>query len=363
MPSDSAQAAKRNALTIEQIRILRLALGTAVSLWFSQFVAWDMSFVAPVITMFMLALPLPALKVKSGLMFVLVMTGCMYGGGMLLLPALVNQPAVGVLLLVLALFWSFYYTAKGGSALLGTFATLGIALTAAIGSVDIDAVFILASSIGFATAVGIIFVWIAHAILPDSAASDAAAPGSAPGKQPAEPPDLHEARWSAFRSLLIVFPVAFWFLLSSASTAYLPVMLKVASMGQQTTNEGTRQAANSLISSTVIGGVLAVIGWNVLSVAPTLPVYTLFVALAGLVIGPRVFKGPGMQPDGAMWSYAYLTMIVVLAPAVMDSMSGAPAGAKFWDRLIMFGGTAVYALAAIYVVDAFKPRRLWDQEA
>ena len=355
MPSDDTSSVRRG-LTIEQTRILRLAFGTAISLWFSQVVAWDMSFVAPVITMFMLALPLPAPTPKSGLMFVLVMTGCMYGGTVLL-PTLVNQPAVGVLLLILALFWSFYYTAKGGSALLGTFATLGIALTAAIGSVSIDAVFMLANSIGFATAVGIVFVWVAHALLPDSAAVDAIPPGSAPKRPPPSPPDLVEARWSAFRSFLIVFPVAMWFLVSSASTAYLPVMLKVASMGQQTTNEGTRQAAHSLIASTVIGGALAIVGWNLLTLVPTLPVYTLIIALAGLLIGPRVFKGQGMQADGAMWSYAYLTMIVILAPAVMDSASGAPAGAKFWDRLLMFGGTGLYALAAVYIVDAFKPRR------
>ncbi|MDJ0938683.1 MAG: DUF2955 domain-containing protein [Woeseiaceae bacterium] len=352
MPSDAASAA-RDGLSIAQLRTLRLALGTALSLWFSQVVGWQMSFVAPVITMFLLALPLPAPKFRSGLLFVLVMTGCMYGGT-LLLPTLVNQPAVGVLLLVLALFWSFYYTASGGSAILGTFATLGIALTAAIGSVNIDAVFILANALGFATAVGILFVWIAYAILPDSVAYDALPSGVGPGKKAAEPPDAGEARWSAFRSLLIVFPVAAWFLLSAASTAYLPVMLKVASMGQQTTNEGTRQAAHSLIASTLIGGALAIIGWNVLTIAPTLPVYTLFIALAGLFVGPRVFKGLGMQPNGAMWSYAYLTMIVILAPAVMDSASGAPAGAKFWDRLLMFGGTALYALVAVYIVDAFR---------
>ncbi len=41
----------------------------------------------------------------------------------------------------------------------------------------------------------------------------------------------------------------------------------------------------------------------------------------------------------------------------MDSASGAPAGAKFWDRLIMFAGTALYAVVAVYVVDAFRPSR------
>ncbi len=37
------------------------------------------------------------------------------------------------------------------------------------------------------------------------------------------------------------------------------------------------------------------------------------------------FAGPGMHPAGAIWSYGYLTMIVVLAPAVLDSQAGAAA--------------------------------------
>ena len=105
-------------VTIEQTRILRLAAGTAISLWVSQVFAWPLSFIAPVITLFLLALPLPALPLKSAVAFVLVMLGSLYAGA-LLLPALNFQPAVGLLLLVLALFWSFYFTAKGGSAVLG----------------------------------------------------------------------------------------------------------------------------------------------------------------------------------------------------------------------------------------------------
>ena len=64
-----------------------------------------------------------------------------------------------------------------------------------------------------------------------------------------------------------------------------------------------------------------------------------------------------MAPNGGTWSYAYLTMIVILAPAVLDNASGAPAGAKFWDRLVMFLFAALYAVIAVYVVDAFRPRR------
>ena len=98
-----------SGMSIASVRILRLALGTALSLWFSQAVGWQMSFVAPVFTLLVLALPLPVLKLKQGIAFIAVLAAALYSG-MLLLPMLLEQPAVGLLLLTLALFWSFYFT-------------------------------------------------------------------------------------------------------------------------------------------------------------------------------------------------------------------------------------------------------------
>jgi hypothetical protein len=340
-------------MEIAHVRILRLALGTGLSMWVSQAVAWDLSFIAPVMTLFILALPLPALSLKMGIQFLAAMTLSMYAS-VLLLPWLLDYPLVGLLLLVLALFWSFYFTARGGSAVLGTFVTVGIALSTAIGSVNVDATLMLISGLIMNATIGIVFVWIAHALVPDSRAGGF--PGPA-GQQAAAALDGEEARWSALRSTLIVFPIAFWFMLSGASTSYVPVMIKVASMGQQATNEGARFAGRSLILSTIIGGIGAIIGWNVLSVVPELSVYALLIGLAGLVFGPRIFRGKGMHPDAATWSYAYLTMIVILAPAVMDTASGSSANVAFWSRLLMFALATLYGVAAVYVVDAFRPPR------
>ena len=342
-------------MNIASVRILRLALGTAVSLWFSQAVNWQMSFIAPIITMFMLALPTPAPKLKGGIGFIVILTGSLLVS-LLLLPPLQNQPLVGVILLVLALYWSFYFTATGGSAVIGTFATVGIAVSTAVGTVNLDVVLAIVSGLSFGAVVGLLFVWIAHAVLPDSLA---AAPDAAPAAKPpvADAPDLSAARWSAFRSLMIVLPIALWFLFSSASTAYVPVMIKVASMGQQATNDGARLAGRSLVMSTIIGGAGAIIGWQILSITPTLTIYTLVIALGGLLMGPKIFQGRGMHPQGSTWSYAFLTMIVILAPAVMDSAGGGSAGISFWQRLMMFGGTTIYAVGTIYVFDAFTASR------
>jgi hypothetical protein len=283
------------------------------------------------------------------------MTLSMYAS-LLLLPWLLDYQLVGLLLLILALFWSFYFTAKGGSPVLGTFVTVGIALSTAVGSVSVDATLMLISGMIMNAVIGIVFVWIAHALVPDALAGGF--PGPAAGKpQDTGAPDLSQARWSALRSTVIVFPIAFWFMLSGASTAYVPVMIKVASMGQQATNEGARLAGRSLIMSTIIGGIGAIIGWNVLSVVPELMMYALLVALGALIFGPRIFQGKGMHPEGGTWSYGYLTMIVILAPAVMDTASGSSADVAFWTRLLMFALATLYGVAAVYVVDAFRPAR------
>ncbi len=342
-------------MDIASVRILRLAAGTAISLWFSQAVGWPMSFIAPVITMFVLALPLPAPKLKGGIGLIVVLMVALYGG-LLLLPTLLNQPMVGLILLVVALYWSFYFTAKGGSAALGTFATMGIAVSTAIGTVNVDAVIAIVGGVSFGAAVGVLFVWVAYALIPDSMAASNAMP--APAKPPTPPtPDLSEARWSAFRSMMIVLPVALLFLFSSASTAYVPVMIKTAAMGQQATNSDARKAGRSLILSTIIGGIGAIIGWQILSITPSLTIYVLIIAIAGLLMGPKIFQGKGLHPQHATWSYAYLTMIVILAPAVMDGAGGGPAGMKFWQRLFMFGATTVYAVGTVYIFDAFTASR------
>lgn len=362
MPSDSARvaaaagkAADSRQMSIASVRILRLALGTALSMWFSQIVAWPMSFIAPVLTMFILALPLPALSLSNGIKFILVFVVAVYAG-LAFLPFMLNQRAVGVLLLSLALFHSFYFTARGGSQVIGAFATVGLALVTSIGTVSTDAVLQVSGGLSIGAVFGVLFVWVAHAILPDSLARVEAMPAQS-AKPEAETPDLENARRSAFRSLAIVMPVILWFMLSSASASYAAFLIKVASMGQQADIDKSRHVAKSLLVSTVIGGVAAIIAWQVLSIWPSLVMYILMIGLAGLIMGVRIFAGPGMHPAGSTWSYGYLTMIVVLAPAVLDTQTGSAAGSAFWSRLEMFIWATIYGTGAVFVFDTLWRRK------
>ena len=273
---------------------------------------------------------------------------------MVLLPFLQHARWVGIGLFVLALFYTFYFTARGGSAVIGMLMTVGLTLVAAVGSVSSVVMVEIAKWLTICAVWAMGFVWLAHALIPDPPSP----PGPAGTKPPpAARPDLETAHLRAMRSMLIVLPIALIFFFSSASTSYLIVMIKVATMGQQANIDSSRSAGRSMLESTVIGGFGAIVAWQILSIWPSLFIYTLVLLLFALLVGPRDLSGPGTaHPKGAMWSYAYLTMIVVLAPAVTDGFGSDGASSAFYTRLFLFIVIAVYGSIAVAVFDAFWPR-------
>jgi hypothetical protein len=345
-------------MDIASRRILRLALGTSLALWFSQATGGPLAFASAIFALVFLSLPLPRPSVKFAVGFVLVLAAAVFGGA-LIVPFLEHVRLAGILLFVLALYASFYYTAKGGSAALGILATVGLTMAAAIGSVNAEALIGISMALIFYAAQAMVFVWLAHALLPDPP-PDPAAAAKRPPKPP--PPDLETARLHALRSMLIVLPIALFLMFSSSGTTYLIVMIKVATMGQQANVESSRTLGRSLLESTVIGGTGAIVAFQVLGIYPSLTIYFLLVALACLLAGPRIFQGPGMHPKGSTWSYAILTMIIVLAPAVMDGPFADGASSAFYTRLFLFLFIAVYGSVAVAVFDAFWPQVTGDRQ-
>ena len=329
-------------------RIFRLAIVTTFALWLSQTFNWSVSFITPVLLSMLLALPLPGLRLKQALIFVLALVIPIWCTTWLLLPLLTHQPMVGILLLVAACFWCFYYSASGGSPILGAFLTMGLAIVTAVGSDSIDAVIAVNKALTLNAVISIGIMWLAFVLIPEKPQEEG------PKARPeVEPPSRQESIRSAWRSTAIVLPVIVFFLFYAGSASYLVVMIKVASMGQQAENDKTKAVGKSLLMSTFIGGVGAVIMWNVMSAWPSLTMLVLLVLLGGLIMGRKIFQGQGMGAGAGTWSYAFLTMLVIILPALLDGAGGGAAGAKFFDRIAMLTWATLYGVAAVYVFDAF----------
>jgi len=338
------------AADIASRRILRLALGTALSMGFSQLINWPLSFIAAVFTMFMLAVPLPAPTLKSGLKFVLALVIPAYVG-MLLLPFLEHARWAGILLVTLALFGSFYYSARGGSPVMGMFMTVGITIVVTVGSVSADIMLMVVNGLAVGAAAGISFVAIAHALLPDLPPPVGAGAGKRPA--PPSPPSAETAGRNALRSLAVVLPLVMVFLFINTSISYLVIMIKVASMGQQANAQASRSMGREQLESTIWGGIGAIIAFQLMSIWSSLLLFCLLIALACLLYGKRIFQGLAMHPKAGMWSYALLTMIIVLTPAVTSTQGDA--SSAFYTRLMLFVIIAIYGTISVAVFDAFWP--------
>ena len=253
-----------------------------------------------------------------------------------------------MLLLIAGCFWCFYYSASGGSPILGAFLTMGLAIVAAVGSDSIDAVIAVNLALTMNAIIAIGILWLAFVLIPEKPPEEGQKP-----RPKAEPPSRQEAIRSAWRSTAIVLPVIVFLLFYAGSASYLIVMIKVATMGQQAENDNTKAVGKSLLMSTFIGGIGAVIIWNLMSVWPSLINLILLVTLAGLLMGRKIFQGQGMTAVASTWSYAFLTMLVIIIPAVLDGAGGDAAGAKFFDRIAMLSWATLYGVAAVYIFDAF----------
>lgn len=343
MPTDSKPVTPER---IRERRVLRLAAGTAITLWLSQAAAWPLSFVAAILAMIILSLPVSRPPAAFFVKIVAALVISVYGS-FVFLPLLLHQKIAGLILAGLALFHTFYLTARGKPAVLGTFLTIGITVTVALGSVSVDVLLAVAEGLAVGAIVGAGVAWLMHIVFPDPPLE------RPPPTEPPPPPDFPVRR--AIRSLVVVLPVTIYFLLSPASATNVGAMIKVASMGQEASGAAAGTAAKSLLVSTAAGGIAAIAAWELLSIWPSLFMYTLLVAIASLWFAGRMFRGAGPAPDSGTWMYALLTMLVILGPAVLDAELGSGARATFYDRLGMFVAASMYGVGAVYLFDAFWP--------
>lgn len=331
-------------------RILRLALGTAASTAVSQAIGWPLAYVASIITALLLALPVPPPRPRQALMLALAVLLPLLFGLWVLLPLLWFARWAGILLLMLALFHAFYLAARTASPVAATCATLALAVTITIGSVSPALLAVVPPALLLGIATGIAGAWFAHLLLPEVVGAPAAA-GAPPGS-----PAVHAPAWQrALRSLLVIAPLALLFLFSGASPGYTPVMIKSASVAQQAGLEQGRRLSLALLASTFWGGAGAVVAWQLLSLWPSLLLFTLLTGLFCLCAGPFIFRGAGLDPRAPVASYALVTFIIVLAPSLADSPLSSPASAAFWTRLLLFLLVALYGTLALSVLEAFWP--------
>ncbi len=291
-------------------------MASALALAVAYGLAFPLPFLAPLFVVFLSARPGPPLAARAVLALLLVMALSL-GVGVLLIPLLVYFPVTAILVVFGGLYLSMYVTLILGKQVLGLFLTVGFTLISVAGSVSSVLATAIIVSLGLAIGTAVACLWLVYPLLPEPEA-------------PAPP---------------------------AAQEGEAVSVSKSVSLGQQATVVDVHHAGRELLGSTFAGGVLAVIFWALLTLHPTLWMFTLWMAAAGLYVGCKLYGVLRTTVAPSFWVNALVTMLILLGPAVEDTASGKDAVTAFGLRFATFIGVTLYAWVAIAALERWREAR------
>ena len=326
--------------------VLRLGIGMGLSVAIAWGVALEAAFMAPVMTLVLLAKPGPPIPLVKGVVLGLVIAALLLTG-VLTVPILEHYPVTGVLLTG-ALFYSVSYNGARKANPLTLFMHVALVFIPVAGVADQAATTVLARTVGVALVIGVLASAISHALFPDTPgpAKVAAAPAGA---------SPQAAGWIALQASLIVMPM---FMLALNNPAmYLQCVMKTVGLGQQAGTTNARTAARELVGSTVVGVILAIVVWGGLTLRPNLWMFALWTAAVSLWVGVRLFRVKATPFPPSYWLNVPMTMFFVLGPAIADSANGADVYRAGAMRAGLFVLVALYASAAVWALERWRTSR------
>ena len=325
-------------------RVFRLALTMALSLAVAYGLSLPLPFMAPLFAAMIAAAPAPPMKLK-GLVGLVVVISITTGIGLLLIPMLRYYPVTALLIVAVGLYASNYLTVNMGKGLVGAFLTIGFTMISAAGTIDYAVATTVIKALVAGVVVAIVCQWVVY---PWFAEDDVA---------PKKPPQVgaSQSNWVALRATLVVLPA--YFLLLTNPGMYMPILMKSVSLGQQVSLVNARHAGRELLGSTFMGGSLAILFWTLLGTLTNLWMFAWLMLLFGIYYAAKLYQVLPSRYPATFWQNAFVTMLILLGPAVEDSATGKDVYAAFAVRMALFVAVTLYALLALRALEYWRARR------
>jgi hypothetical protein len=328
--------------------VLRLAAGLGLAVLVAYGLALPLPYALCVMAVLVLCKPGPPLPLLKGALMAVAVAAAV-AAGVLMVPLLEHYAWTGVALtgaLLAAVFRS------GGAGAQTMILAMSITLIPVAGVAEQALAPVLGLTLALGIVTGVVASNISHALFPDAPAAARDAADKAP---PRIPPARESANWMALRATVVVMPV---FVLALGNPSfYLAAIMKAVALGQQACSTSARSAGRELVGSTLAGAGMAALLFFVLSLRPTLWILMLCMMSAALWTGARMFRIKASAAPPSFWRNALVTMLILLGPAIEDSAAGKDVLTASVMRLALFVGVALYAWAAVWVLERWRGSR------
>lgn len=332
---------------LRALRTLRYAVGATLAMGVAMGFDWPLAYLTPILALNFLASPDPCPNPRQGLAFVVVVAFGVFLG-MLLSGTVLDVPVVYIPFVGLVLFRIFHLRAGGVAPGALTFLLISVTLIPLIGLMSPGVAGTAGASIVLSAAVALLVVWLTYLIFPDPPGTTLSQEEAAAPEPGAETRDPRARVRMALQMTAVVLPVltVFYFM---QWTGVVVVLIFVGVLSSQPGFASDPRKGVGLILGNAIGGVVAIIVYELLVFVPAFEFLLMLTLLCGLVFGARVFSG---KPTGALFALAFSTVVLVIGSTTSGSSE---AGGKAIDRVIQISVAVLYVVTAFTVIGRFWP--------
>jgi hypothetical protein len=327
----------------KNINILRYALGSTITVAVVMGFGLPIGYLVPVLSLSFLASGKPAPDLKGGLMFFLIVTFSA-SFGLLLAKFFLPFPVVHILLLTLILFYIFFTNHPLFHPLLKTFLLISILLIPNLALFSKDKAIIAAISLSSYAAITILLIWFIFLLFPAQKVPESVAEAS----PELSPPTRLQRFNTAITSTLVILPVLLLFYFYNFTDSIL-ILIFISILSMQPEFAKDFKGGKALVLGNLIGGLSAILAYEIFTVLPEFFYFVLVVLLAGLIFGRQVFSG---KPMAALWGMGFSTFLLVICSTT--AMGTTDADAKVWTRVLQIMTAVIYIVGAFGLISLFK---------
>ena len=290
---------------VTAMRVLRFAFGVTFACALAYGINWPLSFLMPVFTALILAMPLPKPSIKASFKN-MMSTLKAFIIGLAFSLFFLQYPIVYLLALALILFHLYYYLNRGGSFWFTLMSMIAILVLPMIANTNEGLA--IGFSVGFVYSswLTIAMIWLAHFFFPDPNFTHF------PVKPKYSNTYSKFAAQNALKSTLVVFPIAAVFISYSLSDYLLVMVFSALFILKPDLAEGKEAGKNSLLS-TLLGGIFACIFYWLIVAVPQFNFYLLLLFATALFFGRHIFSGSSMAK---YYSSGFIALLVIVNSAM-----------------------------------------------
>lgn len=312
--------------------VLRFGAGITAALVLSEAMGWYPTFLAPVLVATLLGNLPSSPPLKTGLALVVVMAAAALVS--FILPSLLRgTPQILFGAIGLIVFLAFAAIAQGRGRLPALLLLMCISTVPVIAMVQPSLAVLLPVALVRAMAVAMPILWSIYALWPHGTPRPAAP----------VPPPIASPVTTALMGTVIVMPLMLVYLLFGLTDA-LPVLVTTVLLIANLDPQRGAMHGLAMMLGNLIGGLIGVLAYALLQIAPSLITLALITFIATLAFGARIEKG---GPAAAVGLIACNSGLIILSSAILSG----PSNSGIWiARLSQFALACTFAIGMMGLV-------------